>query len=170
MLFTLVAGSNDNNSLAVQSHLRVVQFQIVSSQIPVVFLKKMCSSTLEALWRHIWGVWHFVTSCDHSGGGQNSAKSRAPFLSLCDPLTCCVYYQGIMHTGPWFTTCVRELGLDRGVHPPEALMHFPPCFRFSPLSPLFPKNFLTPWKISQFLPFPEFFFYFHPPKFLMTFL
>jgi len=39
------------------------------------------------------------------------------------------------------------------------------CFRF----PLFPKNFLTPWKISQILPFPEIFWDFQPPKFLMTF-
>src|SRR6218665_1937970 len=53
----------------------------------------------------------------------------------------------------------------RGVHPLEAMMHFLLCFRF----PLFPKKFLTPWKISQILPFPEKFFNFHPPKFLMTF-
>src|SRR6218665_2139850 len=50
--------------------------------------------------------------------------------------------------------------------PSEAMMHFlPPCFRF----PLFPENVLTPWKISQMLPFPEIFLDFHPPKFLMTF-
>ena len=57
------------------------------------------------------------------------------------------------------------LAADRGVHPPEAMMHFPLCFRF----PLVPKNFLTPWKISLILPFHEKFFDFHPPKFLMTF-
>src|SRR6218665_247603 len=45
------------------------------------------------------------------------------------------------------------------------MMHFPPCFIF----PLFPKDFLTPWKISQILPFPEKLSRFHPPKFLMTF-
>ena len=44
-------------------------------------------------------------------------------------------------------------------------MHFP-LFQ---IFPLFPRNFLTPWKISQILPFPEKFLNFHPPKFLMTF-
>src|SRR6218665_522315 len=51
--------------------------------------------------------------------------------------------------------------------PPEAMMHFPPLFQ---IFPLFPKNFLTPCKISQILPFPGNFFGFHLPKFLMTLL
>src|SRR6218665_306059 len=42
--------------------------------------------------------------------------------------------------------------------PPEAMMHFPPCFRFLPL---FSKNFLTFWKISKILPFPEKISHFH---------
>src|SRR6218665_4016079 len=50
--------------------------------------------------------------------------------------------------------------------PPEAMMHFPPCFRFPPL---FSKNCLTFWKIYKMLPFPEKISYFHPPKFLTTF-
>src|SRR6218665_2260048 len=54
----------------------------------------------------------------------------------------------------------------RGVHPPEAMMHFPPPFQ---ISPLFSKNFYILWKISQMLPFPEKISDFHPPKFLMTF-
>src|SRR6218665_2025720 len=45
------------------------------------------------------------------------------------------------------------------------MMHFPSVSD----SPLFPKHFLTPWKMSQILPFPETFLDFHPPKFLMTF-
>src|SRR6218665_980824 len=48
--------------------------------------------------------------------------------------------------------------------PPEAMMHFPPCFRFPPL---FSKIFLTFWKIS---PFPDKISHFHPPKFLTPFL
>src|SRR6218665_1827590 len=55
--------------------------------------------------------------------------------------------------------------MTRGVHPPEAMMHFPPCFRF----PLFSKKFQTLWKIFKILPFPDKFLDFHPPKFLMTF-
>src|SRR6218665_1536825 len=50
--------------------------------------------------------------------------------------------------------------------PPEAMMHFTPCFRFPPL---FSKNCLTFWKISKMLPFPDKISYFHPPKFLTTF-
>ena len=49
--------------------------------------------------------------------------------------------------------------------PPEAMMHFPSVSDFL----LFQKNFQTLWKIFQILPFPEKFFDFHPPKFLMTF-
>ena len=44
-------------------------------------------------------------------------------------------------------------------------MHFPPVSDF----PLFLTNFQTLWKILKMLPFPEKFFDFHPPKFLMTF-
>src|SRR6218665_2226502 len=33
--------------------------------------------------------------------------------------------------------------------PSKAMMHFPPVLDF----PMFPKNCLTPWKISQILPF-----------------
>ena len=51
--------------------------------------------------------------------------------------------------------------------PPKAMMHFPPCFRFPPL---FPKNFLIPWKISQILPFPDFFSIFIRRNFLWPFL
>src|SRR6218665_1521365 len=46
------------------------------------------------------------------------------------------------------------------------MMHFSPCFRFPPL---FSTNFQTLWKIFKILPFPERFFDFHSPKFLMTF-
>ena len=46
------------------------------------------------------------------------------------------------------------------------MMHFPSVSDF-PL--LFPKIFLTPWKISQILPFPEKISDFQPPKFLTTF-
>src|SRR6218665_252193 len=45
------------------------------------------------------------------------------------------------------------------------MMHFPPF----QISSLFSKNFQTLWRIFQILPFPEKFFHFHPPKFLMTF-
>src|SRR6218665_88392 len=41
------------------------------------------------------------------------------------------------------------------------MMHFAPCFRFHTL---FPKEFLTPWKISQILPFPKIFFRFSSTK------
>src|SRR6218665_2543521 len=41
------------------------------------------------------------------------------------------------------------------------MMHFPPCSRF-------PPYFLTFWKISKILPYPEKMFRFHPPKFLTT--
>src|SRR6218665_1954604 len=54
-----------------------------------------------------------------------------------------------------------------GVHPTlEAMMHFPPVSDFPPI---FPKKFLTFWKISQIFPFPEEISHFHPPKFLTTF-
>src|SRR6218665_1728633 len=45
------------------------------------------------------------------------------------------------------------------------MMHFP-LFQ---ISPLFSKKFLTFWKISESLPFPDKISYFHPPKFLTTF-
>src|SRR6218665_939935 len=49
----------------------------------------------------------------------------------------------------------------RGVHPPETMMHFPPCFRkIFGLSEIF---------LQLFLPFPDKFFDFHPQQFLMTF-
>src|SRR6218665_86173 len=54
----------------------------------------------------------------------------------------------------------------RGVHPPEAMMHFPPV---SDSPPLFWKQFVTFWKIFKILPFPEQISHFHPPKFLTTF-
>src|SRR6218665_403646 len=54
----------------------------------------------------------------------------------------------------------------RGVHPPETMMHFLPCFRFPPL---FSKNCKILWKISNILPFLDKISDFHPPKFLMTF-
>ena len=44
-------------------------------------------------------------------------------------------------------------------------MHFSPCFRFSPY---FRKIFRLCGKFSKFLPFPEKFLDFHPPKFLMA--
>src|SRR6218665_2491274 len=55
--------------------------------------------------------------------------------------------------------------VSRGVHTPETMMHFPPCFRFFPL---FSKKFRTLRTIFTMLPFPEKFLDFHPPKFLMT--
>ena len=51
----------------------------------------------------------------------------------------------------------------RGVHPPEAMMHFPPVSDFPPIF----DKFLD-WKISKMLPFPEKIFDFHPPKCLMS--
>ncbi len=54
---------------------------------------------------------------------------------------------------------------SRGVHPPEAMMHFP-LFQ---ISPYFRKLFQTPWKIFTIWPFPKKIFDFHLPKFLMTF-
>jgi len=48
---------------------------------------------------------------------------------------------------------------DRGVHPPEAMMHFPL---------LFSKFLILRRKFSKFSPFPKE-FDFHPPKFLMAF-
>src|SRR6218665_1384064 len=63
-------------------------------------------------------------------------------------------------TLPYFT-----LPLSKGVHPPEAMMHFPPLFQISPYfrkisdsAENFP-NVTFPKKISDF----------HPPKFLRTF-
>src|SRR6218665_310534 len=53
----------------------------------------------------------------------------------------------------------------RGVHPPETMMHFPPCFRFPPVS----EKFSDFQKFFTIVPFPEKFLDFHPPKFLMTF-
>src|SRR6218665_1136805 len=44
------------------------------------------------------------------------------------------------------------------------MIYSPPRFR----SPLFPKTFLTPWKISQIVPFPENFSDFRPPKFYFS--
>jgi len=67
------------------------------------------------------------------------------------------------HVSPLHHPC--WLYLFRDVHPPEAMMHFPPVSDF----PLFSKKFQTLWKIFQMLPFPEKFLDFHPPKFLMTF-
>src|SRR6218665_3216294 len=55
--------------------------------------------------------------------------------------------------------------MSGGVHPSEAMMHFPPVLDF----PLFSKNLQTMWKFFKILPFPEKFLHFHPPKFLMTF-
>src|SRR6218665_3650803 len=43
----------------------------------------------------------------------------------------------------------------RGVHPPEAMMHFP-LFQISPIFPI--------------LPFPKKIFDFHPPRFPMTYI
>src|SRR6218665_1462793 len=45
------------------------------------------------------------------------------------------------------------------------MMHFPSVSDF----PLFSTHFQTPWKIFPNFTFPETFFDFHPPKFLMTF-
>ena len=53
----------------------------------------------------------------------------------------------------------------RGVHPSETMMHFP-LFQ---ISFLFSKNCLTLWTILNILLFPDKFFDFRPPKFLMTF-
>src|SRR6218665_314472 len=50
--------------------------------------------------------------------------------------------------------------------PPEAMMHFPP---FSDFPLIFLKIFLTFWKISKMLHFPEKISHFHQPKFLTTF-
>src|SRR6218665_1917558 len=54
---------------------------------------------------------------------------------------------------------------SRGVHPPEAMMHFPPVSDFPPVFEIF----WTFWKISEMLPFTDKISYFHPPKFLTTF-
>ena len=61
--------------------------------------------------------------------------------------------------------CV-SLQTNRGVHPPETMMHFP-LFQ---ISPYFRKIFWTLRKIFAILLFPDKFLDFHPPKFLMTFL
>src|SRR6218665_335874 len=55
--------------------------------------------------------------------------------------------------------------LFRGVHPPEAMTHFP---RFR-ISTYFRKIFKFHGTFSQSVSFPQFVFGFHPPKFLMTF-
>ena len=55
----------------------------------------------------------------------------------------------------WTSTC-------RGVHPSEAMMHFPPVSDFPPIFEKFSDS-------VEILPFPEKFLDFHPPKFLMTF-
>jgi len=55
-------------------------------------------------------------------------------------------------------------GLDRGVHPPEPMMHLP-LFQ---ISPLFQKIFQSMSKKFQISIFREKFL-FYPPKFLMTF-
>src|SRR6218665_2434284 len=56
---------------------------------------------------------------------------------------------------------------SRGVHPPGSHDAFyPPVSDFPPVFEIF----LTFWKISEILPFPEKISYFHPPKFLMIFL
>src|SRR6218665_3149624 len=78
----------------------------------------------------------------------------------------CLYT--VMHSyrsmGYWL--CLNCLTCSEASIPPETMMHFPPLFQ---IFPLFSKNFQTPWKICQLLPFPDKFFHFHPPKFLMTF-
>src|SRR6218665_1558582 len=51
----------------------------------------------------------------------------------------------------------------RGAHPPLREMMHSPLFQNSP----FPTNFLTLWKISQILPFPQKFSNFHSPKFFL---
>src|SRR6218665_1616696 len=50
---------------------------------------------------------------------------------------------------------------SRGVHPSEAMMHFPTVSQFSPY---FRKNFQTPRNISPIGPFPTKFSDSHPPK------
>jgi len=65
-----------------------------------------------------------------------------------------------------FLLRLESLKLSRGVHPPEAMMYFPLCFRFLPL---FSKISFTFWKISKISPFPEKISHFHPPKFLTSF-
>src|SRR6218665_946068 len=54
-----------------------------------------------------------------------------------------------------------------GVHPPEAMMHFPPVSDFPTL---FPKKISDSVEsFLQFYLFPKIFLDFHPPKFLTTF-
>jgi len=77
---------------------------------------------------------------------------------LCRPYAC-------MHVG--LLCLLFSLYASRGVHPPEAMMHFPPCFRFSPY---FQKIFRL-WTIFKILnvTFSEKVFDFHPPEFLIFF-
>ena len=60
-----------------------------------------------------------------------------------------------------------SLGLQRRPYsiPPEAMMHFHPCFRFPPL---FPNKFSDSVEKFPNFTFSRFFLDFHPPKFLMT--
>ena len=60
----------------------------------------------------------------------------------------------------------RFIPLARGVHPPEAMMHFSLVSNF----PLFPKNISDFVENFQSLTFSEFFLDIHPPQFLITFL
>src|SRR6218665_675395 len=53
----------------------------------------------------------------------------------------------------------------RGVHPSEAMMHFPPCFSF----PQFQKTFSHSVENFPNFTFSEKLFDLHPPNFLMTF-
>src|SRR6218665_177960 len=46
------------------------------------------------------------------------------------------------------------------------MMHFPPVSDFPPIL----EKFVTFWKISEILPFPDKISYFHPTKFLTTFI
>src|SRR6218665_2179832 len=62
------------------------------------------------------------------------------------------------------TNALLCLTLRRGVHPSEAMMHFPPCFRCPPIFEKYSDS------ADNFQNFPEKeFLDFHLPKFLMTF-
>ena len=66
-----------------------------------------------------------------------------------------------------FTSSNPPINDVRGVHPPEAMMHFPLVSKFTPISEKFLR---LRRKFSRFYLFRQHFFDFHPLKFLMTFL
>src|SRR6218665_3070066 len=79
--------------------------------------------------------------------------------ALCNALFCCHLLTVVQPFGN-----LKSSHVHPGVSiPPETMMHFPPCFRFSPL---FSKTFQTLREIFTILPFPKKFSSFsYPPKF-----